>query len=416
MRKNLLLISFLSATGLLTNLVQGQTDRFVYAITDVQKGGSNWSYLRKLNLQSGEFSSILFDGSTANQVAFDATTNEQIKTFPIVAEKGYSTQPAFNSGVAAIAYDKKNNFIYYTPMFIDQLRYIDLNSMNVYYVTDQPFTSLPNKSSDQGSVVTRMVIAADGNGYALTNDATHLVRFKTGKNLVIEDLGTLVDASGNQSVSIHNSCSSFGGDIIADNTGNLYLISASNQIFRINIDTKIATLIGKINGLPSDFTVNGAAVDANNQILVSSAVNESNYYTIDPETWTAKAFKSANGIWRSSDLANGNILNTQGNSSGTDVKILALSAGANSNLIQIYPNPVTDKQFTIQFSKMGAGNYILQVTDVMGQQVLQQKMNIVSGEQSENINLNPLFVNGIYLIKVINQDNKSVFSGKIIVQ
>jgi len=412
MRKNLLLVVLLS----FTIFAQSQTDHFVYAVTDAQKGGSNWSFLRKLNLQSGEFSSILFDGSNVNQVAFDATTKKQIETFPTVGEKGYSTQPGFNSGVAAIAYDQRNNFIYYTPMFIDQLRYIDLNSMNLYYVTNQPFTSLPNKSSDQGSVVTRMVIAADGNGYALTNDATHLIRFSTVNNLIIEDLGTLVDAPGNQTLSIHNSCSSYGGDMIADNAGNLYLISASNHVFKINIDTKIATLIGTINGLPADFTVNGVAVDLNNQILVSSAVNENYYFTINPETWSATTFKSSNGIWRSSDLANGNILNSQGKSSGTDIKLLAISSGVYSNLIQVYPNPVTDNQFTIQFSKMEAGNYILQVTNVMGQQVMQQKVNVVNGEQSENVNLNPLFAKGIYLIKVTNQNSKSVFSKKIIVQ
>ena len=80
-------------------------------------------------------------------------------------------------------YDKKNNRLYYTPMFIDQLRYIDLKTMKVFYVADRAFTGKPQKSSDQGNIVTRMVIASDGNGYAMTNDGTQLIQFSTGKKM-----------------------------------------------------------------------------------------------------------------------------------------------------------------------------------------------------------------------------------------
>src|SRR5436189_2828650 len=106
-------------------------------------------------------------------------------------------QAPFSTGVAAMAYDKKNNRLYFTPMFIDQLRYVDLKTMKVFYVTDLAFTGMPQKSSDQGNVVTRMVIASDGNGYAMTNDGAHLIRFTTGKKLAIADLGALVDDPSN---------------------------------------------------------------------------------------------------------------------------------------------------------------------------------------------------------------------------
>jgi len=38
-----------------------------------------------------------------------------------------------------------------------------------------------------------MVIASDGNGYGLSNDANHLIRFTTGKNPTISDLGAISD-------------------------------------------------------------------------------------------------------------------------------------------------------------------------------------------------------------------------------
>ena len=70
----------------------------------------------------------------------------------------------------------------------------------------------------------------------------------------------MVDDQANKGVSIHNSCSSYGGDMIADDNGNLYVFSARNHVFKINIESKVATHLGIISGLPTGFTVNGAAV------------------------------------------------------------------------------------------------------------------------------------------------------------
>ncbi|MFI5132778.1 MAG: T9SS type A sorting domain-containing protein [Chitinophagales bacterium] len=416
MRKNLRSAFLLTGiTLLLTTLAQSQVDRFAYAVTDIQKEGANWSFLRKLNFQTGEYSPVLLNGNDANQQAYDAATKKQIESFSTVQKYGYSTQPAFSSGVAAIAFDKRNNRLYYTPMFIDQLRYVDLKTMQVYYVTDQPLTGMPNKSSDQGNIVTRMTIAGDGNIYTMTNDATHLIRFSTGKNLTIEDLGTLVDDPSNKGLSIHNSCSSFGGDMVADNDGNLYVISARNQVFKVNIETRVATHLATISGLPANFTANGAAVNDNNKIIVSSAVDGS-YFVVDPKTWSATAFKITGDSWRSSDLANSNLLNTKKTSTVTQIETIPVAVETGNNKIQVYPNPVTNNQFTIQFSQLEAGNYTIQVTDVMGRQVLQRVVNIGGEEQSENIKLNSSSAKGIYLLKVTDQNSKSVFTKKVVVQ
>ena len=417
MRKNLRLPSLLLGAILLTTVAQSQTDHFVYAITDVQKEGANWSFLRKMNLRNGEYSDILLNGTDIKQVAFDVASKKQIETFATVAKYGFSTQPAFSSGVAAIAFDKKNNRLWYTPMFIDQLRYIDLRSMKVFYVNDQGFTGMPDKSSDQGNIVTRMTIGDDGNGYAMTNDGTHLMRFSTGKKLIIEDLGSVVDAQENKAVSIHNSCSSFGGDMVADNDGNLYIISARNQVFKVNIETKVATHLGGISGLPANFTVNGAAVNDDNNIIVSSAVDGNSYFIVDPKGWSATAFKTSGEVWRSSDLGNSNILITkQTDTGGPEIITRAIPADLGNNKIQIYPNPVSNDQFNIQFSQLEIGKYTIQVTDVMGHQVIQRSISIGGDDQIESVKLNPASAKGIYLVKVVDQTNKAIFSKKIVVQ
>lgn len=417
MKKSLRLSSLLLGSILLTTLAQSQTDRFAYAITDVQQDGANWSFLRKLNLRNGLFSDVLLNGTDAKQVAFDAITKKEITAFSTEKNRGYNLQPAFSSGVAAMAYDRKNNRLWYTPMFIDQLRYIDLKTMKAYYVTSQEFTGMTKKSPDQGNIITRMVIGDDGNGYAMTNDGAHLIKFSTGKKLNIVDLGMLADNSESKGVSIHSSCSSFGGDMIADNEGNLYVFSARNHVFKVNIETKVATHLGVISGVPANFTTNGAVVTEDNHILISSAIEAKSYYIVDAKTLTANSYPLAAG-WRSSDMANSNILNaTKPKKTTVEVASRIIpNASIVENKVQLYPNPVTNNRFTIQFTKLEAGDYTIQVTDVMGRQVVQRIVSVMGEDQVESIQLNAAAIKGFYLVKIINKDSKTVFTNKLVVQ
>jgi hypothetical protein len=232
---------------------------------------------------------------------------------------------------------------------------------------------------------------------------------------VIEDLGTIVDAQENKGMSIHNSCSSFGGDMIADNDGNLYVISARNNVFKINIETKVATHLGAVSGLPANYTINGAAVDDNNKLLVSSAVNSESYFTVDSKTLAATAYKMGNEIWRSSDLANSNLLNTKKTISAPEFTSRNFPTEFN-NKIQVYPNPVVNNQFTIVLSQMETGNYTLKITDVSGKEVVMRNILIGAEEQTENVKLDPSSAKGIYLLKVTDKNNATVLTKKVLVQ
>lgn len=419
MRKSLPFVSLVLGTVLLTtHSIAQQADRFAYAVTDMQQQGPNWNFLRKLNLQTGEYSQVLLSGNDASLMAYDAATKKQFAA--PVSDKLYGTaaNAAFATGVAAMAYDKKNNRIYYTPMMIDQLRYIDLKTMKVFYVADQAFTGKPQKSSDQGNIVTRMVIASDGNGYAMTNDGTQLIQFSTGKKLTITDLGSVVDDQANKGISIHNSCSSFGGDMIADDNGNLYAISARNHVFKINIESKVATHLGAITGLPATFTVNGAAVNDENKIVVASATQGGSLFTVDAKTLTATPYTIAGTVWQTADLANSNLLVSGAKAKGTVIELISRTDPANTGdgKINIYPNPITNNQFVIQFNQLEAGNYNVQVTDIMGRQVVQQAVTISGDNQAQSMKLNSATSKGVYLVKVTSQSNKAVYSTKVSVQ
>ena len=410
MRKNFYSVLLSSGITLLAISVFAQ-DRFAYAITDVNQNTASWTVLRKLNLQTGVYSDALLDGVNMKQVAYDAQTRQLI---PANNMNGNTSLP-FSTGVAAIAYDRKNNRLYFTPMFIDQLRYIDLETMKLYYVTGQPFTGHANSTKDDGGVVSRMVIAPDGYGYAVTNDANNFVRFSTGKKFKLEQLGALVDDPGNTGISIHNRCSSWGGDMVADDAGSLYLVSATNSVFKINIDTKVAKWLGPIKGLPQGFTINGVAVTDDGKLLAGSQVYAKGWYLVDPKSWTSAPYNAPKGIYLTSDLANSNFLSTH---RSTDIALIEQQQITPSSAVQLYPNPIDvgNNQFKLQFNKLIPGNYTVELTDVSGKLIMTQKINILNDIQVQTITLKKNTSQGIYLVKVTDINSKSIFTQKLVVQ
>ncbi len=413
MKLKIYTILFLLGFSCITTLAQN--DRFAYAITDLQQTGSGWNALRKLDLKTGEYSSVLLNGTDSKLTIFDATTRNAFKAAPDLRYGNIMESP-FNTGVAAMAYDKKNNRIYYTPMFIDQLRFFDLKTMRVYYVNDQSFTGTGNMHNDEGKIVSRMVITPDGTGYAITNDGSSFIKFTTGKKLQITQMGSLVDDPSNAGVSISNRCSSWGGDMIADDEGSLYILSNRNSVFKINKETKVATLLGYMKGLPQNFTTNGAVVTNEGKILVSSATYDKSYFIIDPVNWTASEFKSSSTVFRSPDLANSNYLQIKPRTSVPEILTRRVPDAIISDKIMVYPNPVINDQFTLQFGKIDAGNYNIELTDVMGRLVLQKAVNVATEDQVEVFSLKSTTARGIYLVKVSDKSGKSVISQKLVVQ
>lgn len=409
MKKHLLILSlslsFLSLTG------YAQSDRFAYAVTDLTRDGISWSCLRRIDLQTGIYSDVLLQGNNMETPAFDAATRKQL-TEPLTdARYGRIAQAPFGTGVAAIAYDKKHQRLFYTPMFIDQLRYVDLKTNKIYFVNNQELAGSAQKAADQSNIITRMTIAADGYGYALTNDGNRLLRFSTGKNITITDLGALADDPANKDISIHNSCTSFGGDMIAGDDGHLYIITARNHVFKADPDTRLAAYLGAINGLPTNFSINGAAVSGPKEILVSSAVDNSNLYVINSDGWTAKAAQA--GPWRTSDLGNSNLLAVQ--PSVNPAPISFLKEEAPDSRIQIYPNPVTQKSLTTRLY-LDEGRYTLQILDIAGKQCVQSIIQLAHAGQANTIQLPAQTKAGVYLVKVLNAAGKGVVSQKLVVK
>ncbi|RYY99070.1 MAG: T9SS type A sorting domain-containing protein [Chitinophagaceae bacterium] len=394
-----------------TILAGAQTDRFAYAVTDATKEGFNWSVLRKIDLATGEYSAVLFNGVDATQPVYDAVTKKAVAQTPD-ARWGTALQAPFSTGVAAAAYDPTHDRIYFTPMFIDQLRYIDLKTMKVYYVTNKAFTGLGNMHNDEGKCITRMVITPDGDGYAISNDGKTFIKFTTGKNTQVTLLGSLVDDPANSGISVHNRCSSFGGDMIADNEGNLYVISARNHVFKVSTETKVATHLGAIQGLPGTFTTNGAVVNADGNLVLCSAVDGTGSFVVSPKDWSAQVFSK--GTFHSSDLANSNYLATRKNPNAIET-ITGVKANLSDN-IRVYPNPVTNNLFTMQFTKVPAGDYTLVLTDANGKSVQRRRVSVTMDNQIQQVSLPAANSKGFYLVQLLDNRAKAVYEQKILVQ
>jgi Secretion system C-terminal sorting domain len=364
------------------NYVEGQPDHFAYAITSINKGGSEWVALRKLDTRTGEFSSIL--------------RNVQ------------------DSSVAAIAYDRKSNRLYYTPMNIDQLHYIDLSTMETFAVSDQFFSKACKYDLKNTGPVNRMVIAPDEFGYTITNDGNHLIRFTTNGSPVITDMGDLMDDPQNKEMTIHSICANSGGDLVADDNGHLYLITGSNKVFKVDIATKMTSYLGTVSGLPQKFTTSGVAVTENGkQLIVTSTVYTDTYFLIDPATWNATPAQTKYELFESADLANSNVLYS--NTTGYTNLFIGKS-DENLKKIKIYPNPVMDDIVNLQFNELQPGNYTIQLADVVGRIAVQQKITIIGNTQTEIMHIPPDATQGFYYIRILDEKNNEVGTQKLIVE
>lgn len=334
----------------------------------------------------------------------------------------------FATNSAACAFDSKHERLYYTPLGINQLRYIDLKAKTqaIYYFEDESFGALSSRF-DVPNQITRMVIGADGNGYALTINANHLISFTTNKKATITDLGALTDDPANGTFSIH-SPGAFGGDMIAGDKGNLYVITASKTIFKIDPDSKMATYLGTIQGLPKGYSTNGAIVEKGTTIIVSSATSTLGYFKFDLATLQAEAITNNGSVFNASDLANSTLLSEKKkkNDKQENLQEIAATQADNKDLqdilkannIAVYPNPVAiGGRVKLSFKDQPKGRYTIQFMDIAGKLIDARQVKISGKYQVEEYKLPSTVVGrGNYLLKVVSDLQKVVSVNTMVVQ
>jgi len=391
-----------------------------YAITGDGNNDYIWMNIRQVDLGTGQVVKTLFERSKTNFNLIDVnskrvTDQSTTTSANIFASADYPT----GTYVAAAAYDGKSNKLFFTPMKSGELRWMDLNIKNEtpqFYT--MPSAVLKVDASDEATNITRMVIAADGIGYAMTNDANHFYMFTTGKKPVITDLGNVIDAESNNGTSIHNKCSSWGGDMIADAYGKIYVISANHNVFVVDPSTRIASYKGAITGLPAGYTTNAAAVNNDGDIIVGSANKFDGYFKMKLADLAAVKIEGSDIKYNASDFANGNLLlqkekDAADRFSMENSKLPVDIAVADA---KVYPNPVTNSSFNVLFDGQKEGRYNIILTDLAGRTIQTKSVSITKGTQIEKVNLSANAAKGFYMVKVIDENNTIVIKEKIVVQ
>jgi hypothetical protein len=390
-----------------------QRQSTAYAITSSEKGNFNWTDVKQIDFTTGTVTRSVFDAKQTNFTVFSARTGKEIKQS--VTQNGVTTNATIPvaSLSAACAYDQRHNRLYYAPLFMNQLRYIDLDQKEpkIYYFENEQFTPVTD-INNEANHITRMVIAADGDGYAMSNDANHLIRFTTGRKAVITDLGAIQDDAGNGERSIHAKATSWGGDMIADAAGNLYVISAFRNVFKVNIQSKVATWLAEIQGLPASFTTNGAVVDNEGALIVSSANTAEGYYKVDMRSWQATRIDIKGTVFNASDLANGNL------AFANDVPSVPLINRAliRNEKFALYPNPVATNLVYVSFNVKESGRYTIQLVDLTGKVISEKIAAIANGAQVVPVGVKPGLAKGPYMVKVLSNSKKIVFTDKLVIE
>ncbi len=405
--------TILLSTIIFSTIVSAQAQRSskVYAITGKSNNNFFWADIKQVDITSGKVVKTLFE---ADKTAFKNVSNEKSKM------AGADLTRPTEFGVAACAFDARHNRLYFAPMHFADIRFLDLNKEEATFSTVKKNiinTPVVNGYQKEENQITRMVIAADGYGYALTNDANHLIRFGTGKNAVVEDLGSLLDAPANAGFSVHNKCTSWGGDMLADAFGKLVVISANHNVYTVDAESKIASYKGVITGLPTNYTTNGAVVDDEGNIVVSSANVFEGLYKLTYKDLQAVKVAGADKTFNASDLANGNFLLQKEadavNKFDVTKQVLAdytIAADA-----KVYPNPATGGQFNVLFEKQQPGKYTILFTDLAGRALSSKVVNIAKGNQTVAFNA-ARSARGTYLVKVVNENKQLAFSERVILQ
>lgn len=385
---------YLLVFTIISSVAFSQRSLPVYTITADQQGPTSWTQLQLMDLQTGKAIGAAIQGNV-NHVKLSAG------------------QDASKQLLAACALDKQGQRLYFAPMQQNQLRYLDLaNPSNGIRVIAGQELIAGADMGDIGSQVTRMTIDSRGNGYALSNDAKHLVRFNTNGDIQVQDLGALVNNPGNDVYSVHDRCISWGGDICADINGDIYLVTANRAVFFIDIKTRVASYKGLITGLPKSYSTNGVAADDQGRMVVGSSNSKDGYFAVDLKTLKATRIDAGNAVLSVADMASAYVIGQKPVAWSNTL----MDAIVRNEAIHVYPNPVINGNFRVSFSELPAGRYELQLFDWNGKLVTQQVVFINQGKQVEKVVADGSLAKGVYLLKITGKNARTVYSDKLMVQ
>ena len=386
--KKLLFPAMLAFLGVQTNAQE------IFAITGKQVPQIVFNDLRTLDLNKGTSGEIFFTDQSASKVFSQSLQTNFV-------ESKNTVHNAQTASMASLAFDQKNNSLVFVPMFSSNIYVMNNRTKEITLVENTAIKSVPCTID---SHITRMTATKDGIIYAMSNSGSQLIKISSenGKYSV-KDLGTIKDISTNTDKKLSTMQTGFGGDMVADADGNLYVFSAFNNVFKINVRNLTSEFMGTVSGLPENYTSNGAAVNANGDIVVGNARGEG-LYEINFKTLEAKAV-SGDFKMPIYDLASSYFLNDK-----------AVSTAEMFTGIEINPTKVNQQFFNIKINNEKVkGNLKVELADYMGNKLMKQNINVVRNNSEFKINLIK-YNAGVYIVNIQDAAGNAIFSTKIVIE
>ncbi|WEK69271.1 MAG: T9SS type A sorting domain-containing protein [Candidatus Chryseobacterium colombiense] len=317
----------------------------------------------------------------------------------VVTEDKNTYNSSQTASIATLAYDALNNNLIYMPMFSSNIYVLNAKTKEITLVENNVARVT---SCDINSHITRMTAGYDGNIYAINNSGTQFLQIsRKGNQYTVNDLGIIKDDISNGKNSFTMLETGFGGDMIADAENNFYVFSAAGNVFKVSTKELKATFVGKISGIPENYSVNGAAVNSQGRVVIASAKGAA-LYEVDLKNLQAKQIAGEQNL-HIYDLAS---------------KYFANDRNALANLsanLDIYPTRVEEQYITVNVNdKSVKGILTMTVFDLSGKSVMKQKLTVKDGSLNQQVYLKNL-VSGAYLVNIINESGKVLLNKKILV-
>ncbi|MCU7614126.1 T9SS type A sorting domain-containing protein [Chryseobacterium sp. GMJ5] len=374
---------------LVGNTISAQQDFFALAGKDSPR------------IEFSDFRAMNSDGTSGEKIF---TVDSQAKVFSQTRNSSVSEdKAAYNNSqatnLATLAYDSSNNNLVYMPMFSSNIYVLNQKTHDITLVENN-VTRVT--SCDINSHMTRMASGYDGNIYAINNSGTQFIRIsKKNNQYTVDDLGIIQDDALNGKNSFTSIETGFGGDMVADAQNNFYVFSTSGNVFKVSTKELQAKFIGKISGLPENYSVNGAAVNAKGKVIIASAKGAA-LYELNLEDLQAKPLPGDQNM-HIYDLASKYFINDKN-----------ASANVFANL-DIYPTKVDEQLINISINdKSVKGNLKLTVFDISGKNVMNQNLSVKNGNLQQQVYLKNL-VSGAYIVTIAEESGKNLLTKKILV-
>ncbi|WP_370897294.1 T9SS type A sorting domain-containing protein [Chryseobacterium gossypii] len=363
-----------------------------FALTGKDTPGIVFNDFRAIDVTSGISGEAVFKADSPAKV-FSQTRNSSIAE----DKNSYNNSQAIT--MATLAFDSRNNNLVYMPMFSSNIYILNPETKNITLVENNVVNVT---SCDINSHMTRMTTGYDGNIYAINNSGTQFIQIsRKGNQYVVNNLGIIKDDTANGKNSFTTVETGFGGDMVADTDNNFYVFSTSGNVFKIETKKLKAEFIGKITGIPENYSVNGAAVNAKGNIIIASAKGAP-LYEVNLETLQAKQLPGNLNL-HIYDLASKYFVNDKANS---------INSLAN---IDIYPTKVDEHFINVNVNDRSVkGNLKMNVFDMSGKNVMKQNLSVKGGLLNQQVYLKNL-INGAYLISITDESGKILLNKKILV-